>query len=102
MKNQRNFLDDLAKKLNIRNPQDWYGVKNANFQKLGGGKLLCQYKSSLYRILKTLHPEYLSKLVILLTVTEWVGRIINLAKLPKIIGITFPINGSFLMTWQSS
>lgn len=34
--NQRQFLDKLAKKLNIKNPLDWKHVKDNIIKELGG------------------------------------------------------------------
>ena len=56
--NQRKFLDELAKKLNISTTDDWYKVNALVFQKNGGSTLLQQYDGSPRKLLTTVYPEY--------------------------------------------
>ncbi len=56
---QRLFIDDLAKKLQITNKEDWYKVTNAMLvSQSGGAKLLNAYNGSLSKLLSTVYPEY--------------------------------------------
>jgi hypothetical protein len=47
--NQRRFLDDIGRKLNIQTWEDWYKIKVDDFEKIGGRRLLHKYKGSLVR-----------------------------------------------------
>jgi hypothetical protein len=49
VQNQRRFLDDLAVKLNIKSPEDWYSVKVETVVKLGGTFITRHYDGSLVR-----------------------------------------------------
>jgi hypothetical protein len=42
--NQRKFLDQLASKLNIQRPEDWYSVPSATIFKEGGNFVYTIYK----------------------------------------------------------
>ncbi len=52
LKHQRLFLDNLAKKLNIKDPKDWYFVSTRQVHALGGHGLLNYYKGSLIQALQ--------------------------------------------------
>ncbi len=56
---QRAFLDELAKKLNIRSHDDWYSLTGRTLRKQGGAGLLAKYGGSLTNLFKTVYPEYL-------------------------------------------
>ncbi len=57
--NQRLFLDDLAKKLNITKQQEWYKITAAVLRQHGGNNLLVNYyNGSLTKLLSTVYPEY--------------------------------------------
>ncbi len=58
MHNQRIFMDNLAKRLNIKDPQEWYTVTHKMFWKYGGGGLIKKYNSSPRKVLQNLYPEY--------------------------------------------
>ncbi len=56
--NQRAFMDDLAKKLDIKEVGGWLHVNTLDIQENGGSRLLMKYNGSLGTILGTLYPEY--------------------------------------------
>ncbi len=56
--NQRTFLDDLAKKLNIKNQEGWYKVSASIVRQNGGPTLLWKYNNSLISMLLSVYPEY--------------------------------------------
>ncbi len=56
--NQRAFMDELAKKLNIKSPTDWYKVTRGTFTQYGGDGLLQRYHSSFYKLLSSVYAEY--------------------------------------------
>jgi hypothetical protein len=49
IKNQKIFLDNLANKLNITKPEDWYSVKVETVLREGGYFVLSYYQGSLTR-----------------------------------------------------
>lgn len=53
MSHQRQFFDELAKKLEIKTYEDWYNVEQKNLQNMGGYGLLNRYNKSLIRALTT-------------------------------------------------
>jgi hypothetical protein len=55
MENRRNFLDEIAKKLNIKTPSDWGKVTYDYFCELGGGSLLGYYHGSLFACLQSVY-----------------------------------------------
>ncbi len=55
--NQRSFLDNIAKQLNITDPQGWVKVPKKVLQELGGHTLLTRYHS-MSKLLMTVYPEY--------------------------------------------
>ncbi len=58
MTNQRSFMDDLAKKLNISSHGGWYSVRGADLKRNGGWGLLQKYNGSTSKLLMTIYPEY--------------------------------------------
>jgi len=58
LKNQRDFFDDLAKKLKIEKQEDWYSVQSKQISQNGGAGLLNRYTNSPYKALKTVYPEF--------------------------------------------
>ncbi len=61
--NQRTFLDDIAKKLNIKSESDWYQVRrNTLFEHGACGLLVHKYGGSRIKMLQTVYPEYPSHL----------------------------------------
>ncbi len=57
MSNQRAFLDELAKKLNVRTIDGWYSVATTAVVEHGGSGLITKYKS-MKTLLQTVYPEY--------------------------------------------
>lgn len=55
-RNQREFLDKLAKELCIEEDRDWKGVTSSIVQENGGSALLNQYSGNLYRALQGAYP----------------------------------------------
>ena len=47
LKNQRSFLDDVAKRLNLQTTEDWYTVSCSTVVKMGGTFVQTEYKGSL-------------------------------------------------------
>ncbi len=56
---QKEFLNTLAKQLNIYSLNDWYTVRLSSIVKNGGSSLLVKYHDSIYRLLNAVYPEYL-------------------------------------------
>eukprot|EP01114_Cavostelium_apophysatum_P020910 TRINITY_DN7146_c0_g1_i1.p1 TRINITY_DN7146_c0_g1~~TRINITY_DN7146_c0_g1_i1.p1 ORF type:complete len:487 (-),score=70.02 TRINITY_DN7146_c0_g1_i1:20-1480(-) len=57
LKNQRQFLDDLAAELHIQHPKDWGYVTRKIVEERGGLTLLSYCGDSLLRALQTVYPE---------------------------------------------
>jgi hypothetical protein len=57
IRNQRHFLDNLAKRLSVSSPQDWYRYTVKDIQKNGGSSLLKLYKNSLITMLSKVYPD---------------------------------------------
>ncbi len=55
---QRIFLENLGKKLNIYNMERWYTVTHPMLMKHGGSELLFKYNDSLINLLKAVYPKY--------------------------------------------
>lgn len=53
---QRKKVDEIAKKLGIKNPKDWSSISASTFKKNDGGLLLSMYGGSLYRLLVNVYP----------------------------------------------
>ncbi len=56
--NQRLFMDDLTKKLNISNMEDWYMINKKTLQHHGADHILEKYEGSRNKLLKSVYPEY--------------------------------------------
>ncbi len=56
---QRAFMDDLAKKLNITNKEDWYKLTRDTVYRYGGGELLRKYEFLPSKLVMSVYPEYL-------------------------------------------
>ncbi len=56
--NQRTFMDNLAKKLNIKDHEGWFKVSNAVVAENGGNSLLVKFKGSFSKILQHVYPQY--------------------------------------------
>src|SRR3990167_6712006 len=54
--NQIEFMNNLAKKLNIKKPEEWYDVKVTDIKKHGGRGLFRMY-STYYELLTSLYPS---------------------------------------------
>ena len=54
---QRYFMDDLGKKLNYRELDDWYLISKAEIADHGGGSLLSTYGNSIYQLLNGVFTE---------------------------------------------
>ncbi len=57
--NQRSFMSELAKKLQITEQAGWYSVSSEVFKSNQGYGLLMKYGGSLNKMLQSLYPEYL-------------------------------------------
>ncbi len=57
---QRAFLQQLARKLNIKTHEQWYSISQSIFMQHGGGELLSKYNDSLVLLFRSLYPEYLN------------------------------------------
>ncbi len=55
---QRDFMDDLAKKLNITQPSRWYTLTSSVLKQNNGSTLLKKYAGSISKLLTTVYPEY--------------------------------------------
>jgi len=56
--NQRSYMDDLAKALQITDMSGWYAITRSEFAKHGGQGLLTRYNGSPSKLLRTVYPEY--------------------------------------------
>ncbi len=57
--NQQSFMTNLAKKLNISDPKDWFKITMATMHQHGGGGLLDKYDFSLCKLLSSVQPDYM-------------------------------------------
>lgn len=57
--NSRKFLDEVAIKLNIKNPSDWGKVTNKVMHEYGGAGLLKHFNNSLFDCLKFVYEGFL-------------------------------------------
>ncbi len=57
MKNQQNFVEEIATKLGITSPKDWYSVTKEQFAKAGGSSLLIYHNNSLIKLLQSVYPH---------------------------------------------
>lgn len=67
---QRKFLEDVAKKLNIKEQKDWGSITRKQVSQLGGGSLLVQYNNSL---IKALSNVFSGNERVLLTLRPYLG-----------------------------
>lgn len=58
MATQKEFFDNLAKKLNFQEWTDWYHISKKDIDVHGGGSLLRYYKNSPIRALYAVYPSY--------------------------------------------
>ncbi len=52
-------MSELAAKLDIKSPEDWYNISLKKFHQVGGGGLCAMYHS-MPKLLTTVYPEYLT------------------------------------------
>ncbi len=69
--NQRTFLDNLAKKLNITDTKQWYKINAVVVHQHGGSSLLQKYNGSIVNLLTTVYSEYLVYLISLFCRYQW-------------------------------
>lgn len=55
--NQKQFLENLSLKFNIKQPKDWCNIKSKDIQ-INGGKIILSKFSNLQNILKYHYPQY--------------------------------------------
>jgi hypothetical protein len=55
---QRNFMDGLAKQLNITQQEDWYSITSKQIYERGGGSLLDKYGSSPSKLIQTVYQDH--------------------------------------------
>jgi hypothetical protein len=55
IENRKNFLDEIAKKLNIKTPSDWGNVTLQCFYDLQGRSILKRYNNSLFACLQSVY-----------------------------------------------
>ncbi len=55
---QRNFMEQLAKKLQITKPEDWYKLTKTILRDHGGSSLSLKYNGSIMKLLSSVYPEY--------------------------------------------
>lgn len=55
--NRREFLDSIARTLQIEEPKDWKNVKEETVRSLGGSRFLSRYKN-LFEALQDVYPEH--------------------------------------------
>ncbi len=56
--NQRTFLENLARKLNIKDHEGWYRITKTALRQYGGSTLLKGYGNIPSRLLASVFPEY--------------------------------------------
>ncbi len=59
--NQRMFLEELVKKLHLKDKSGWYTVSKKTLTEHGGDGLLHKYHGSFRKLLTTVYSEYLRK-----------------------------------------
>src|SRR4051812_9273128 len=55
---QRKFLEDIAKKLELKGYEDWYSLTAADLEEYGGRNVLKYYADSLPKALTNVFPDY--------------------------------------------
>ena len=58
VENQRNFLDDLFKKLKFKSLDDWSYLSATDLRKYGGGSLLNKYNNKWFTALRSIYPKH--------------------------------------------
>ncbi len=66
-------MDELGKKLNIKNREEWQTVNKRTLEQNGGRGLLKYYNGSMHKLLASVFPEYLN-IVIYLSATYTIGK----------------------------
>jgi len=56
--NHRIFMDDIAKKCNVNNREDWYNMTTKKIQHYGGSGLLTKYNGSLFKLLQNVYSDH--------------------------------------------
>lgn len=56
LENQRQFLNELAGKFQIKNPNEWGRITKYEFTSQGGSSLLNHYDNSIIKTLKHVYP----------------------------------------------
>lgn len=56
--NRRAFLEWLERKLNLRDPEDWYSVSMRTIERYGGAGLKRYYRSSMMSLVEDYMPSY--------------------------------------------
>ncbi len=59
----KSFMDDLGKKLNIKDPSGWYNLTTTTLKKQGASSLLGPYNGSPRKLLQSLYPQYHEQVV---------------------------------------
>ena len=57
IENQKWFMTNAIKELNINKWSDWYSVSNKDFTEIGGKILIKQYNNSMFQLLSKFYPE---------------------------------------------
>lgn len=68
---RRKFMDKLAERLNIKDPEDWSKISAKIIISNGGGGLVYKYGMSVYRTLCNVYPGFLTFSNILRIDTIW-------------------------------
>lgn len=58
VENQKEFLLQVAKKLNITKFDDWYSVQLKDVTKHGGYRLLALFQNSIPKMVQSVFPEF--------------------------------------------
>ena len=57
--NSKQFVENVAKELKIKEFSDWYNVTKEDILRFSGGEsVIKSYKGSLFRLFSTIFPEY--------------------------------------------
>lgn len=85
IKNRRNFLDELAIKLDIKKSNDWGKISHRHFNEFGGRSLLSYFNGSLFCCLQSVYKGQERNLIdSLLTEIIWERKwFSNLPRFPK-------------------
>lgn len=81
MENRKNFLNEVARKLDIKNPSDWGNVKLHQIHKFGGVSLLSHYyNNSVFACLQSVYNGDFNLLIHALEIEwkkEWFSKVPN-------------------------